>query len=66
MLVLVLVDDEDEEPPLLLLLLLLLLFVLVLDELVAGANTKMRNFIHRFIDQILSIKLNTLRDFYLK
>ena len=63
MLVLVLVDDEDEEPPLLL---LLLLFVLVLDELVAGANTKMRNFIHRFIDQILSIKLNTLRDFYLK
>ena len=62
MLVLVLVDDEDEEPPLL----LLLLFVLVLDELVAGANTKMRNFIHRFIDQILSIKLNTLRDFYLK
>ena len=64
MLVLVLVDDEDEEPPLLLL--LLLLFVLVLDELVAGANTKMRNFIHRFIDQILSIKLNTLRDFYLK
>ena len=44
MLVLVLVDDEDEEPPLL----LLLLFVLVLDELVAGANTKMRNFIQKY------------------